>query len=293
MNDHIKAHVCPGCGAAFTNAALAWMDAWSEGYRDALLCLRVDQRDGPVKLKCAYCGLKVWYEVFSNTVTPAQDGQPYAHPRPVSHKGQTPTSTRLILIGGTSHAGKSTLSRVLADRIGGVAKSTDTLARHPGRPWAVPPKEVPPHVVEHYLTLSPEQLLADVLRHYRQTVWPLAVALIEAQRAAPAPLVLEGSALLPELVASLPALREGSAQAVFLSAGETTLRSRMHAESGYALLGSRERELVDKFLARAVLFDRHVATSLAAVAERGLPIFTVDAAPGDMVERVVTLLNPV
>ena len=43
--------------------------------------------------------------------------------------------TRVILIGGSSHTGKSTAAREIAGRLGWSHLSTDSLARHPGRPW--------------------------------------------------------------------------------------------------------------------------------------------------------------
>ncbi len=117
---------------------------------------------------------------------------------------------RVALIGGTSHAGKSTTARAVAARLGGEALATDTLARHPGRPWPTPTWVVPDHVAEHYRTLAPEALIDSVLAHYGR-MWPMVRELIEARAAdeSAAPLVLEGSALWPELVAELdlPAVR--------------------------------------------------------------------------------------
>jgi cytidylate kinase len=77
--------------------------------------------------------------------------------------------TRVILISGASHAGKSTLSRSLADTLGWNYFSTDTLARHPGRPWvSTKVKTIPEHVVQHYQTLSVEALFLDVLAGLKQ-----------------------------------------------------------------------------------------------------------------------------
>jgi hypothetical protein len=42
---------------------------------------------------------------------------------------------RVVLIGGTSNVGKSTLAQAVAERLGFEYLSTDGLARHPGRPW--------------------------------------------------------------------------------------------------------------------------------------------------------------
>ena len=60
---------------------------------------------------------------------------------------------RVILIGGSSHVGKSTLSRSLADKLGWRLISTDKMARHPGRPWRSAPERLPDHVAEHSWTV--------------------------------------------------------------------------------------------------------------------------------------------
>jgi len=87
-------------------------------------------------------------------------------------------NTNLILIGGSSHTGKSTMAEALATRLGWPMRSTDYLARHPGRPWSRPSSKVPPHVTEYYRTSDMDFLLADVLRHYRETIWPKVVEII-------------------------------------------------------------------------------------------------------------------
>ena len=66
---------------------------------------------------------------------------------------------RVILISGPSHAGKSTLAHSLSLKLGWSRKSTDKLARHPGRPWTINQKPVPEHVTEHYLSLSVDELI--------------------------------------------------------------------------------------------------------------------------------------
>ena len=81
--------------------------------------------------------------------------------------------TRAILIGGSSHTGKSTLGRALSAKLGWSYLATDRLARHPGRPWVgINGQAIPAHVVEHYRDLSAEALLLDVLSHYAKNVLP-------------------------------------------------------------------------------------------------------------------------
>lgn len=56
---------------------------------------------------------------------------------------------KIILIGGSSHVGKSTFAQSLATHFGWSYCSTDKLARHPGRPWQNKGQEVPKHVADH------------------------------------------------------------------------------------------------------------------------------------------------
>ena len=71
-------------------------------------------------------------------------------------------SLRVILIGGSSNVGKSTIAQSMALKLGWSYLSTDSLARHPGRPWRVGQRAVPEHVVDHYRSLSVDELFTDV-----------------------------------------------------------------------------------------------------------------------------------
>jgi len=61
-------HACPSCDRLFTEAAVAWGNAWREGYDDRVREEGQDLRDGPFKLSCASCGARAWYNVFANRV---------------------------------------------------------------------------------------------------------------------------------------------------------------------------------------------------------------------------------
>ena len=87
--------------------------------------------------------------------------------------------------------------------------------------------------MEHYLLLPLDELLSDVLRHYRENVWPKAKAIVMHHAMDPAAdrLILEGSALLPELVAGL---RVHGVAALWLTADDALFERRIYAESRYA-----------------------------------------------------------
>ncbi len=160
-------------------------------------------------------------------------------------------TARLFLIGGSSHAGKSTLGEAVANYLGCRCISTDSLAKHPGRPWRDPPELPPPHVVEHYRDLALDQMMQSVLAHYRSMWSPLVLPLIESGER----LVLEGSALLPELVSQLDIQH---VRAIWLVAAEGVLERRITAESDYDSRDPDPRFLIDKFAQRAVAFNRFV-----------------------------------
>lgn len=106
--------------------------------------------------------------------------------------------TRVILIGGSSHVGKSTLGQSLAVKLNWNYLSTDKLAQHPGRPWGNKNRKViPKHVEEHYRALSINDLFLDVLLHYEQNVFPQVETIIDSYTSdlLKKCLVLEGSAL--------------------------------------------------------------------------------------------------
>ncbi|MDP9950037.1 MULTISPECIES: AAA family ATPase [Streptomyces] len=169
---------------------------------------------------------------------------------------------RVVLIGGTSNTGKSTVAGRLAERLGFEHRSTDGLARHPGRPWRTPEHEVPPHVAEHYANSTPDELLASVLAHYER-LWPRIEELItDRARPGAAGLVLEGSALLPERVARLTVPRTA---AVWLTADDAVLRDRVRTAGRYARASEEERLLMDRFLARTHRFQTRTVEAVESL----------------------------
>lgn len=187
---------------------------------------------------------------------------------------------RVVLIGGTSNVGKSTVARAVAERLGFEYRSTDLLARHPGRPWRTPEREVPAHVAEHYASLTVDELITSVLAHYER-LWPRIRTLIAthaSQDGAGAGLVLEGSALWPVRVAALDVPHTG---AVWLTADESVLRDRVHAGGRYEAATDEERALMDRFLART---ERYQTLMVGALNALGLA--RIDAGAGRTVAEL-------
>ncbi len=178
------------------------------------------------------------------------------------------TDIRVILIGGTSHSGKSTLARYLAERPGWTHVSTDSLARHPGRPWGATGARR--HVARHYLELSDGELLRSVLTHYRN-MRPLIepMALTYATDETVPRLVLEGSAIWPDDVASF---RVPQVAAVWLVADAALVKARIYKESGYKGCDAQGKAMIDRFVTRSENYQRSMMESIA---KHGLPFIEV------------------
>jgi 2-phosphoglycerate kinase len=190
-------------------------------------------------------------------------------------------AVRVVLIGGTSNVGKSTVAQAVAAELGFECRSTDHLARHPGRPWRTAEREVPAHVAEHYESYTVDELITSVLYHYER-LWPRIEELITTRAADGPGLVLEGSALWPAHVASLAV---PNTAAVWLVADDVVVRDRVHSAGGYAAATVRERLLMDRFLART---RRYQDLMLDAVGALGLA--RIDSGGGRSVEQLVELV---
>lgn len=161
--------------------------------------------------------------------------------------------TRVVLIGGSSNAGKSTFGKYLAAKLGWNYRSTDKLARHPGRPWKqVNKKMIPEHVVEHYKNLSPEELFLDVISHYEKNVLPQVENIVRSQKS----LILEGSALYPDLVKDL--VKEDGVKAIWLNASDRLFQNRIYNQSNFDNLGEDEKFLIQKFLDRTIFYNQRM-----------------------------------
>lgn len=168
----------------------------------------------------------------------------------------------VVLIGGTSHVGKSTLGADLAAALGWSLTATDSLARHPGRPWA----QVRPHVVEFYENLSAPTIYRLLLDHHRN-LWPGIRELISRRTD---PLIIEGSALRPELVAELP---DDNLDVVWLTASDAFIIDRIHVSSGFSEASPQSQYLIQCFIDRSLTDNARIVT---AAAERGLMLIDVE-----------------
>ena len=65
----VKRIRCPHCSEPFTDAAVDWGDAWSEGRRDTMSEFGEQERDGPCKIQCERCGERSRFNYFAETAS--------------------------------------------------------------------------------------------------------------------------------------------------------------------------------------------------------------------------------
>lgn len=187
------------------------------------------------------------------------------------------TGPRVLLVGGTSHVGKSTVAQAVAAGLGWEYQSTDRLARHPGRPWTTDR----PEVREHYASLTVDALTAAQLRHYER-MWPTIEALVSDEEHG---LVLEGSGIWPDAVVGLP---RGRVAAVWLTADPAVLRARVLATSGFVDLDPQAQAATLAFLGRTLAYQDHLTAALDRIGRSAVDVS--DSPPvGGLATRIVEL----
>ncbi|MBA1349285.1 hypothetical protein [Rhizobium sp. WYCCWR 11146] len=178
-----------------------------------------------------------------------------------------------ILIGGSSHVGKSTLAKSLAVSLGRELISTDKLGRHPGRPWPT----LRPQVAEYYSRLS-DDTVHWFLKVHHENMWPYICQIIENQRRLLKPFILEGSALRPEYMTTLD---PNLVRAVFLYAEDDFLRARMMEEAGYKDATQSAALVIEKFVERSIRDKREMLE-----AARDAKLQCVDVAYSEALEAL-------
>ncbi|HWA62072.1 MAG TPA: hypothetical protein VG939_11900 [Caulobacteraceae bacterium] len=173
--------------------------------------------------------------------------------------------------------GKSTLAKRVGESWNARVTSTDTLGRHPGRPWPL----VRPPVDEYYSCLTDETIYW-FLRVHHENIWPVVERKIASERAIPGRFVLEGAALRPEMISKLDA---SDLLVVGLYADSAFLRERMEAASRYGEQDEHRKTLISRFISRSLRDNDEIVRE----AER-LGLLLIDVADAARVQDILEKL---
>ena len=197
----------------------------------------------------------------------------------------------VILIGGPGGAGKTTLGRALASRLGYGSTTVDDLSIV-ARMFSTPKSHPPLHVMRagghtHYFTESPvEQLIADA-EELADTMWPSLERVIASHLSLKGPVVLDWWLFSPSKVAELG--DEVGSLWIWVDPGELERRERVLAPP--FVEGSLDPErMLANFMARSLWRNDLVRGEAEQV---GLPVLVQDGHKGVdvLVEEALGLLE--
>jgi chloramphenicol 3-O-phosphotransferase len=173
---------------------------------------------------------------------------------------------RVILIGGSPTSGKSTVARAIAAQVGFSVIGTDDLG---AAARGVTGAAVAPDLFamraddyrEYYISHSAEELLEHAQRSHR-ALWPGIESVIREHATWASSAIIEGWALLPDLVAKLDL---SGVAAVWIEVPDSVLEARVRANPAFYAGASNPDLMIRQFTRRSVDFGFVLRTQTSAL----------------------------
>lgn len=195
---------------------------------------------------------------------------------------------KVVVIGGPSMVGKSSVARAIASQLGygcistddiGLAiKSVTTSDTHP-RAHAMDGIDL----FDYYQSHSSHEMLEEGMR-FHDEIWPGIEASIRAHASCSFPIVYEGWAMWPERVGKLLSEHD-NVDAIWLTASDDLLSERVRATNRPYQTDSDKKLMVEKYLPRNIKYNRLM---LDAVKQLGLRYIEVDVS--DSVDDIASTI---
>ena len=189
---------------------------------------------------------------------------------------------KVIYLGGAPMLGKTTAARILACRLGYSSISTDDIGVAVG---AVTKRDQPQiDYREYYVVNSLGELIQDINAGHERT-WPAIRAVIQRHEAWDHPLVIEGYALRPSYVHSLP----GDVSGVFLLADEALIEKRVRS-SNFSEGASNVELMIERYCGRSLWFNAMLREEVAKLGLKALEL-SDGMRPEEIVDECLPLLS--
>ena len=216
-----------------------------------------------------------------NSLTSQKRDRSYKSGKDLSIRDDTKSGLpKVILLGGAPLSGKSEVACLLSRRLGFDLLHTDDFGTairamdHSLQVDGLDPM-VGGDYKEYYLQGEVKNLMQEALTAHR-ALWPAVQAVILARADWGEPAIVEGWALLPEVVAEgLPA----NCKAVWLVVDDRVFEQRLRSQPTFYKGARDETKLIKQFAARSVAFNQYLQ---AQTSQYGLP--TIRLCPSDLPE---------
>jgi 2-phosphoglycerate kinase len=179
--------------------------------------------------------------------------------------GPNMAEVKVLLLGGVPKAGTTTLARALSDVTGWDVIATDDLGAA-ARAMTTPDSHPDLHPMagvdwrEYYIERSGKVLFDEALRAHR-AAWPAIAPVVMNRASWGRHAIVEGWALLPELVATIS---HEAVRSIWLAADNAELEPRVRRKPEFFLGASDPEKMIARFVERSIAVDAYAIETARA-----------------------------
>lgn len=161
--------------------------------------------------------------------------------------------TKVILIGGSPMCGKSTVSKVLASRLGWACISADDIGEILQTAIDINPMKGQKYT-EYYSEHTVSELIEDTVSYHKKLI-PAVLRLIDIHSTWGEPIIIEGWALYPEIMNEI---ENQSVKSVWLIANKSLFENRFLNNIEFYQLAVNPKTMKENYLYRSLWHNDYI-----------------------------------